>query len=465
MSARYRAIVSVLFRATDALIVCAAWLASYWARAYSPRFGQKPLPAFSTYASLAPLVLLLWVVVFSVYGVYESGRMRRRTAEVLLLWKAHATALLLFVVLAFSFDEYKYSRLVMIYFGAFGALALAAFRVSLRTALRALRRNGFDVRRVLLVGGGERVRLLVDRFAWFPELGMKVAGIVTRDGQPLAKAPNVPVFGRFEELARIVEAEGANEVFVALAGDEEVHLRRVLDQLRDVTANVRMIPAVGDQLALGCRVEDFEGMAVIGFNDSPLETWHWFAKRCMDAVLSAAGLMVLSPLLVVIALLVKASSPGPILYAQERMGLDGRTFRMLKFRSMRVDAEAESGAQWTTKGDPRRTSIGSFLRRTSLDELPQLWNVLVGHMSLVGPRPERPFFVQQFRQRIPHYMLRHKMKSGITGWAQINGWRGDTSLTERTACDLYYIRNWSLDFDLRILVVTLWKGFVNKNAY
>jgi exopolysaccharide biosynthesis polyprenyl glycosylphosphotransferase len=206
-------------------------------------------------------------------------------------------------------------------------------------------------------------------------------------------------------------------------------------------------------------------MAVIGFNDSPLDTWHWIAKRCMDAVLSAAALIVLSPVLLGIALLVKASSPGPILYAQERMGLDGRTFRMLKFRSMRVDAESESGAQWTTKGDPRRTPIGSFLRQTSLDELPQLWNVLVGHMSLVGPRPERPFFVQQFRQRIPHYMLRHKMKSGITGWAQINGWRGDTSLTERTACDLYYIRNWSFDLDLRILFLTLWKGFVNKNAY
>jgi exopolysaccharide biosynthesis polyprenyl glycosylphosphotransferase len=196
-----------------------------------------------------------------------------------------------------------------------------------------------------------------------------------------------------------------------------------------------------------------------------MEQWGSLAKRAVDVLLSLLGLIALSPVLAFLAILIKATSAGPVLYSQERMGLDGRPFQMFKFRSMRQDAEAVSGAVWAKPVDDRRTPVGAFLRRTSLDELPQLWNVLVGDMSLVGPRPERPVFVERFRTEIPAYMLRHKVKAGITGWAQVNGWRGDTSLTDRVACDLYYIQNWSLNLDLKILVMTLWRGFVNKNAY
>jgi exopolysaccharide biosynthesis polyprenyl glycosylphosphotransferase len=204
---------------------------------------------------------------------------------------------------------------------------------------------------------------------------------------------------------------------------------------------------------------------VVRLNDSPLIGWYAAGKRLIDIVVATTALVVLSPLLLLLAVIVKVTSPGPVLYAQERMGLDGRTFRMLKFRSMRVDAEAQSGAVWAQKEDNRRTVLGTLLRKTSLDELPQLWNVLLGEMSLVGPRPERPVFVHQFRKEIPHYMLRHKVKAGITGWAQVNGWRGNTSLRRRIECDLYYIQNWSYALDLKILTLTLWKGFVNKNAY
>jgi Undecaprenyl-phosphate glucose phosphotransferase len=465
MSTRYRAVVSILVRVTDALVVGAAWLASYWARLLSPRLGQKQLPEFGVYASLVPMILLLWAVVFSFLGVYQSGRMRTRTAEVLLLWRAHATALVIFVALASLFDSYRYSRLVVIYFAAFGALVLATFRVLLRTVLRALRKRGYDVRHVVIVGGGEAVQTLVERFAWYPELGMIATGLVTRDGRRAPRAPDVPVLGRFEDLARVVESCQPNEVLIALATHEQSELNGLLAQLRNATVSVLVIPHVQDHLTLGCHVEDFEGVPVIRLNDSPMDSWQSFVKRCIDATLSAVGLVVLSPLLLLIATLIKCTSPGPVLYSQDRMGLDGRTFRMYKFRSMRADAEALSGVGWTTKEDVRRTAFGTVLRKTSLDELPQLWNVLVGHMSLVGPRPERPVFVQQFRSQIPDYMLRHKVKAGITGWAQINGWRGDTSLTERTACDLYYIRNWSLDLDLKILILTVWKGFVSKNAY
>jgi Undecaprenyl-phosphate glucose phosphotransferase len=465
MSTRYRAIVSILFRTTDVLVVCAAWLASYEARFVSPRFGRPALPGFDTYASIVPLILLLWAVVFSCLGVYQAGRMRGRKDEVLLIWRAHLIALMIFIAIAFLFDAYKYSRLVMVYFGAISAFALAVFRVALRTVLRAVRKRGHDVRRVVIVGSGETVQTLVERFTWYPELGMSVAGLITRDGEPHAWAPDLEVLGRFPDTARIVASKKANDVFIALAARERSELNGLLAQVHDEPARILVIPDVQDRVTLGCQVEHFEGIAVIHLNDSPMDSWESLAKRCIDAALSAIGLLVLSPLLLLIAALVKLTSPGPILYFQERMGLDGRTFWMLKFRSMRADAEAKSGAGWTTKEDDRRTALGTILRKTSLDELPQLWNVLVGQMSLVGPRPERPVFVQQFRREIPHYMLRHRVKAGITGWAQVNGWRGDTSLTERTACDLYYIRNWSLRLDLKILMLTLWKGLVNKNAY
>jgi Undecaprenyl-phosphate glucose phosphotransferase len=466
MASRYHAIVSVLFRLVDAFVILAVWLACYWLRLhFPPPFANPSLPIFRTYASVAPLIGLLWVLVFSLQGIYSSGRMRGRTAEVLLLWKAHAAALVILVALAYLYDQSKYSRLVMLYFGVLGALVLAAFRVTLRTALRAIRRRGYDVRRVLVVGGGTPVRTLIDRFRSYPELGMKIVGLVTADGRPLREASDVRVAGSFADLERIVEVEGPDQVLIAVPPHKLPRLYAAMLKLRDQAVTVEVVPEVAQYMTIGCSIEDFEGFPVIRLNDSPIDSWQLIVKRSLDAITSAVGLVFLSPLLVFIAILVKMTSPGPILYRQERMGLDGRRFRILKFRSMGVDAEANSGAVWANESDHRRTAIGKFLRRTSLDELPQLWNVFVGHMSLVGPRPERPVFIQQFRSQIPGYMLRHKVKAGITGWAQVNGWRGDTSIAERTECDLYYIRNWSLELDLKILTMTLWKGFINKNAY
>jgi Undecaprenyl-phosphate glucose phosphotransferase len=242
-------------------------------------------------------------------------------------------------------------------------------------------------------------------------------------------------------------------------------LDRLLDLLKDETIDVRLVPDVHRYVTLGCEIEDFDGLPIVRINDSPVMGWGGIAKRATDAVASALLLLMLSPLLVLIAVLIKLTSRGPILYVQERMGLDGRSFAMLKFRSMRVDAEAQTGAVWAHASDNRRTAFGTFLRKTSLDELPQLWNVLRGDMSLVGPRPERPVFVSKFRKEIPHYMLRHKVRAGITGWAQVNGWRGNTSLDRRIECDLFYIRNWSYALDLKILTMTIWKGFIDKNAY
>ncbi|HEX4340822.1 MAG TPA: undecaprenyl-phosphate glucose phosphotransferase [Polyangiaceae bacterium] len=447
-------------------MIVGAWLAAYWVRFYlSPFDTSKAMPSFYRYASLAPLIAIIWMSLLTFGGAYESSRMRGRKAEVMTLLRAHGLSLLAFVSVTYMYEEYKYSRLAMIYFATIGGVALVSFRIVLRTFLRGLRRRGHNLRYVLMVGDGRAAKHLVERLAAYPEIGLRVAGVVTEDGSALPECFGVPVLGHFSELRQVVERSHVDEVVISLAQSQQHNLDEILGQLRGETIGVRIAMDVQEHVTLGCNVEEFEGLPIVRLNDAPMIGTAAVIKRMTDFVLSAAGIVVLSPLLLFIGLLVKVTSAGPALYGQERMGLDGRTFRMLKFRSMRVDAETESGAVWCRQNDDRRTPIGAFLRRTSLDELPQLWNVLCGDMSLVGPRPERPVFVHQFRQNMPDYMLRHKVKAGITGWAQVNGWRGNTSIDSRTECDLYYIQNWSLLFDLKILFMTMWKGFVNKNAY
>ena len=466
MLKRYQSFVDGVFRVSDSTVIVAAWLGSYWFRFYSsPIPVTKGMPEFTTYASLAPLVAVLWMSVFALMRVYESRRMLGAAREVQLILKAHGLALLLFIALTYMFEEYKYSRLVMVYFGGLAAAALIFFRMALRSALRAFRKRGFNLRHIVVVGEGPAVDTLIQRLESFPELGLRVTGVVTQSGAAADPPSNKPVLGHFGQISEIVEKTRADEVLIALPWSQQHEMGRLLDLLKDETLDVRLVPDVQAYVTLGCEVEDFDGVPVVRINDSPLIGWGALFKRTTDLVLSALALVLLSPLLLLIAALVKLTSNGPVLYRQERMGLDGRTFHMLKFRSMRVDAESQSGAVWARAGDDRRTLIGTLLRQTSLDELPQLWNVFLGEMSLVGPRPERPVFVHQFRKQIPHYMLRHKVKAGITGWAQVNGWRGNTSLTRRVECDLYYIQNWSYALDLKILTLTLWKGFINKNAY
>ena len=268
-----------------------------------------------------------------------------------------------------------------------------------------------------------------------------------------------------DQVLSFVQSEKPKVILLGLPRTHHEHLHILIQSLKDETVDLHIIPDYSDYFALGAKVESFNGVPLIQLNESPLFGYQAWLKRSMDIVLSLLGLLILSPILILTATLIKLTSRGSILYTQERMGLDGQTFNMLKFRSMKTDAEAKTGAVWAVQNDDRRTVTGKFLRSTSIDELPQLWNVFVGDMSLVGPRPERPVFVGKFKHEISNYMLRHKVKTGITGWAQVNGWRGDTSLEKRIECDLYYIRNWSLWFDVKILFFTLFKGFVNKNAY
>lgn len=451
MLKRYQSIIGGLFRITDLLVISAAWLAAYFFRFFVPLIEvTKGFPKFSTYLSLLPLILFLWMIVFNSLRVYQPKRMLRRTDEALLLLKSHFFALMMFLTLTYLISEYRYSRVVMIYFGLIGAIGLVVFRLILRNAVRIIHRSGKLTRSILAVGEGKSLEELIHRLERFPELGFRLVGTVSGD---------------YSKLSDYLKKNQVDQVLVALPHHQSAQLEQVLSAIKDETIDIKLVPDLQAYIALGCEVEEFDGIPILNLNDSPLEGWWFVAKRVTDIVLSLIALVILSPIMLLVALAIKLTSRGPILYSQERMGLDGRVFRMYKFRSMKVDAESKTGAVWAQQNDDRRTPIGTFLRTTSLDELPQFWNVFVGDMSLVGPRPERPVFVSQFRGEIPHYMLRHKVKAGITGWAQINGWRGNTSLERRIECDLYYIRNWSYLFDLKILFYTLWRGFIHKNAY
>lgn len=466
MLRRYNQILNTTFRLVDLLVIMAAWILAYWLR-FSLQWipVTKGFPEFSTYAALLPVIVAVWTLTFSATDVYRSKRMLRRTHEVHLLLKSHGIALLIFIALTYLFSNYRYSRGVVIQFGIVGALGLIFFRLILRNFLREIRRKGYNLRHVLIVGEGGSVQTLIQRMDKFPEMGLRVAGILTTEKTSDAALFGKPVIGTISDLEAKIESIQPDQILIALPRSRYHELNHVLSSIHDSTCEIRLIPDVHEYVALGCEVENFEGIPIVNLNSSPLDGWGVIIKRVLDILLSAAALIVLAPVFVVLGVLIKLSSKGPVLYKQERMGMDGKPFMMLKFRSMRTDAEAESGAVWAKEKDPRRTALGAFLRSTSLDELPQFWNVLVGEMSLVGPRPERAIFVRQFKKEIPNYMLRHKVKAGITGWAQINGWRGNTSLEKRIEYDLFYIQNWSISFDFRILFMTLFKGFVNRNAY
>jgi Undecaprenyl-phosphate glucose phosphotransferase len=458
---RYYQVFGSLLIVTDTFGLVAAWLLAFYLRFYTQIVPvTKGIPPFSRYVALTVPVVFVWLAVFAYFHLYRTNRINRRTAELGNVLKAHAVATGIFVVLTWVVTEYRFSRVVIGYFAILSGLYLLLSRLALRNALRRLLGHGLKARQMVIVGKGVSAQAMFDRIRRMPELGIKVAGFYTKDGQPDPALP-APVLGSFQD----VQKTEADELVLALSREDTAFQESILKSLGDTMIDVHLIPDIYDYIVLGCTVDDFDQLPVLALNEAPIDPLGAFWKRLFDLAGSLAALLVFSPVFLLLAILVKLTSRGPIFYGQTRMSVDGSTFKMWKFRSMKVEAEKETGAVWAKKGDDRRTPIGSFLRSTSLDEIPQFWNVLMGEMSLVGPRPERPEFVHQFRGRIPLYMLRHKVKAGITGWAQINGWRGDTSLEKRIECDLFYIRHWSLALDLKILALTFLKGFVNKNAY
>jgi len=360
---------------------------------------------------------------------------------------------------------YEVSQYVWVIFLTLNVGFAYASRELVREALERRWRAGIGLKRVLIAGAGDLGRVVADKVLEHRELGFKVVGFLDdKAGGDHIGYRGIPLLGTLAEADDIIKREAADHLYVALPLEEHVKMLGLIEATNREGVDIHVVPDLLQFIALRARLENLDGVPIISLNDVPLRGFNSVLKRAIDVMISSVALACLSPFFAIIAVLIKRTSPGPVFYKQERMGLDGKAFNVYKFRSMHQDAEEETGPVWARDDDPRATPIGRLLRKTDFDELPQFWNVLRGDMSIVGPRPERPYFVEQFKHRIPQYMLRHKVKAGITGWAQVNGWRGNTSLEKRIEYDLYYIENWSVALDLKIMWLTLVRG-LHRHAF
>jgi Undecaprenyl-phosphate glucose phosphotransferase len=462
---RYSEIFRSLLMISDLSLVAASWILAFWIRFHTGWEAPLGIPGIETYAYALIGILPLAFFALRSRGLYlpqRTGSLIREVGGVL-----SAVGVTVVVVLAADAALRSYlSRAVIALFAGLAAGSICAFRIAGRGFLGHLRRKGYNLRYLLVVGTGDLAAQTIDSIHGHPEAGLRVLGVLSNSPSAMGHTiQGVRVVGDYTSVKQQLQNQRVDQVVIALPREDSGYLEKILADLDDEIVTVRLIPDLLHVMTLRSSVEDLDGLPVINLRESPMVGWAGIQKRIFDVAATSVGLLVLAPLMGLIAIALWATSGRPILFAQRRMGLDGRVFRMLKFRTMPVDAESKTGPVWATEGDARSTGLGSLLRKTSLDELPQLWNVLRGDMSLVGPRPERPVFIEEFRREIPGYMLRHKVKSGLTGWAQVHGWRGNTSLHERVEHDIYYIQNWTLGFDLRIILLTLWRGWLSRNAY
>jgi exopolysaccharide biosynthesis polyprenyl glycosylphosphotransferase len=441
--------------------------------AYVLRFAIEVIPVtkgtqnVSIYLWLLPLVTVVFPLSFAVQGLYDVRPARTKTEE----WTSVAIGCFVATVILSGVllwlrpgsPDVIYSRATLAIFTACALVFVISGRVLVRVLVDRRHRAGQSLDRVLIAGNGDLARAVVERISGHRELGFRIVGYL-RNGDA-GVLDGLECLGAIDDAESVVREHAIDDVFVALPHASSKAMMLLLDRLTRNCVSIHVVPDLLQFMTLRSRVEDIDGLPTINLSETPLEGWSRVVKRFFDLFVALAALLFFSPLMLLIALAIWIEDRGPIFYRQERMGLDGKPFQILKFRSMRQNAEERTGAVWASKGDERRTRVGGLIRAWSLDELPQLWNVLIGDMSVVGPRPERPQFVEQFRAEFPHYMLRHKVRAGMTGWAQVHGWRGNTSIRMRIEHDLYYIENWSLLLDVKILFMTIIHGWRGENAY
>ena len=464
MFSRFQRFYTSIKIAADVVMLTGAFLLAYVTRFDGPIPVLYGMPAWEeTLLSLAT-VLLVFPITYRQARLYATNRARTHIGEVFEVFKATIMATLIVVALTY-FTRERYSRLMLAFFSVYAFVGVSSARLLLRGVLSAVRRRGYNLKSILVIGAGELGQRVIETVEGHKELGFRVVGLLSlRPDKVGQQVLGVPVVGHVKDVDTVLDARSVDQVIIAVPLEEQGAVKPLMEQLALRTVDVKVVPDLYQYVTLYGGLEEFGGLPIISLQGDPMAGWNMVAKRVFDILFALVALFVSAPFMLLVAIAVKLTSRGPLLYAQERMGMDGQTFHILKFRTMRTDAES-SGALMARKDDPRRTPIGTFLRKYSLDELPQFFNVLTGDMSLVGPRPERPVFIEEFKRQIPRYHLRHKVKAGITGWAQINGLRGQTSIQKRIEYDLYYIENWSLLMDLKILVRTALGGFLSKNAY
>jgi Undecaprenyl-phosphate glucose phosphotransferase len=454
---------------TDTVMTGCAFLLAYWLRRLVPWPEEaQAMRPWTDYTGIVVIHVLCILVVFVSSHLYRLARMPSRIDEFYRIVASTTVATLIGVALASllfknSTLDMDYSRGMVLYAWVFTTAFITIGRVVHAQIRAGLRQKGWGRDRVLIVGTSDVGQMIFHKIESNPGMGYEVAGLVETNGQKGA-LPGLPILGQAGDLALLIDEHQVDEVIIALPEATHQEILTLISECERGKVTIKVFPDVFQYMAGQVSIGDLGGLPLLTVRDIALRGWRLVVKRLMDVVGSACLLILLSPLMMLTALLIKLDSRGPAFYAQERMGLDGRPFRIFKFRSMRTDAEAE-GPGWTVEDDPRTTRLGRFMRRINVDEFPQLINVLIGEMSLVGPRPERPVWVNQYRRSIPRYMDRHWERGGMTGWAQVNGLRGDTSITERIKYDLWYIENWSLLLDVKIIIRTVFNFFKSPNAY
>ncbi len=456
----------------DALVTAASYLLAWYLVIGNGRarmLGRNTLEPEFYFAALI-LIVPFYLVLYSFFNLYTPKRVLGRRNEFGKILKANTIGVLVFgLVLYLGSKEphlYNFSRRLVVYFYVINILLITAERNTIRIVLRSARSRGYNLKHILLGGYSSAAEGFVDRVKQNPEWGYQIRGILDDRKERGSEYNGIRIIGSIDDLDYILEQNALDEIAITLSLGDYEKLRHIVALCEKSGVHTKFIPDYGNIIPTVPYMEDLQGLPVIHIRHVPLNNMSNAAvKRAVDIFGSIVGIVLFSPIMLIVAVLIKLTSPGPVIYCQERVGLHNRPFKMYKFRSMTVQDPGKEKSRWTTRGDSRVTPIGKLIRKTSIDETPQFFNILKGDMSLVGPRPERPFFVEKFKEEIPRYMIKHQVRPGLTGWAQVNGYRGDTSIMKRIEHDLYYIENWSLGFDFKILFLTVFKGFINKNAY
>ena len=457
----------------DALVILFSYAAAWFVVNGTPWFrvtahNKNAMAAF--YAAAGVIIVPVYLILYGFFHLYTPKRVQGRRLELANIMKANILGLLAISLILYLGGKNPYflnfSRPMVFLFFAINVVTEVLVRNLLRMALRSMRSKGYNQKHLLLVGYSRAAEGFIDRVVSNPEWGYKIRGILDDHEEWGKEYKGIRVIGKIDDLDEILALNTLDEIAITLSIKEYEKLEQIVAGCEKSGVHTKFIPDYNNFIPTKPLMEDLQGLPVIHIRNVPLTNLlNATMKRIMDIFGALVAIVLFSPFMIFAAVAVKLTSPGPVIFCQERVGLHNKPFQMYKFRSMTVQTAEKEKSQWTTPGDARVTPIGKLIRKTSIDEMPQFFNVLKGDMSLVGPRPERPFFVEKFKEEIPRYMIKHQVRPGMTGWAQVNGYRGDTSITKRIEHDLYYIENWTLGFDFKILFLTFFKGFINKNAY
>jgi Undecaprenyl-phosphate glucose phosphotransferase len=456
----------------DGILVLVSFILAYYFRFKCP-VTTRIIPPLTSYCLplrwyFRPMILMVpaYLLIYYACNLYNPKRSRSRRLELLDLCRANIFGIAFFTMYITFMKVPDISRWFITYFFLINLTLSFSFRRILVMILRHFRKKGYNIKHIVIVGYSRSAEGYIDRILRNPEWGYQIHGILDDNKKPGETYRDIKVLGKIDNLFKILPKNKLDEIIITLSINEYQKLEHIVTFCEKSGVHTKFVPDYNNLIPTIPYIEDFNGLPVINIRHVPLSSpMNKFVKRAMDICGGTLALLIAAIPMLIVSIIIKATSKGPLIYSQVRVGLHNKEFKMYKFRSMEVQEESSEKKAWTVKNDPRVTPIGKFIRKTSIDELPQLFNVLKGDMSLVGPRPERPFFVEQFKEEVPRYMIKHQVRPGMTGWAQVNGLRGDTSIPKRIEHDLYYIENWSVGLDVKILVLTVFKGFVNPNAY